>query len=403
MNRRDFVKTGGVILGGSILPQQLVSAYQSSGLKNGPIKIGIIGCGDRGKGIMHVMKSMPDQFEMVAICDNMDFRLKQAKDSFPDISFQTFKNYEKLLEQKEIDAVVIATPLNMHYAPAKAALEAGKNVYLEKTMTYSIPEAQDLIKVVKNNPKLTLQVGHQYRYTPLYYKVKDMIQSGYLGKITQIDSRWDRNWNWKRPVPDPSLERTINWRMYKEYSGGLPAELLSHQIDFINWAFETHPDTIMGTGGIDNYHDGRETFDNVQLILRYDKAGMIGNFGATCSNAREGYSFSIKGTKGTVDLLMNEGYFYPEKERMEELQIVDGVSGATKLTWKEGKGIPILDEKTKDGTIYALKDFHNSVVNKETPASNVISGATTATCIHLANHSTYNNTIESWKQEYNYE
>ena len=401
MKRRDFMKTGGVVLGASIFPYQLTSAYQSF-LKSGPLRVGVIGCGDRGKGIMHVMTQMPKEFEVTAICDIMDFRLEETKKRFSGLTFKSYKEYEKLIEDKNIDAVVIATPLNMHFAPAKAALQAGKHVYLEKTMTYDIPEAKELITLVQANPKLTLQVGHQYRYTPLYYKVKDMIQSGYLGKVTQIDSRWDRNWNWRRPVPDPSLERTINWRMYKEYSGGLPAELLSHQIDFINWAFETHPDTIIGTGGIDNYHDGRETYDNVQLLLRYDKEEMIGNFGATCSNAREGYSFSIKGSQGTVELLMNEGYYYPEKERMEELQIVDGVSGATKLTWKEGKGIPILDEKTKDGTWYALSDFIKSINKKTLPASNVISGATTATCIHLANRSLFDKTIEPWKPEYNY-
>ncbi|WP_200976142.1 Gfo/Idh/MocA family protein [Echinicola sp. 20G] len=400
MNRRDFMKTGGIVLGGSLFPYQMASALHSQ--TEGPIKVGVIGCGDRGKGVMHVMSRMPEQFDIIAVCDVMDFRLDQTYKAFPKHKFKTYKQYEKLVEDKSIDAVIIATPLNMHFAPAKAALEAGKHVYLEKTMTYSIPEAMGLIKIVKDKPSLTLQVGHQYRYTPLYYKVKEMIQSGYLGKITQIDSRWDRNWNWKRPVPDPSLEKIINWRMYKDYSGGLPAELLSHQIDFINWAFETHPDTIIGTGGIDNYHDGRETFDNVQLLLRYEKEEMIGNFGATCSNAREGYSFSIKGTQGTVELLMNEGYFYPEKERMEELQIVDGVSGATKLTWKDGKGIPILEEKTKDGTWYALEDFYKSIQTKAMPASNVLSGATTATCIHLANHSLFNKSIESWKPEYNY-
>ncbi|AWW31701.1 gfo/Idh/MocA family oxidoreductase [Echinicola strongylocentroti] len=401
MNRRDFMKTGGVVLGGSILPYQFANAFRTNTDK-GPIKIGVIGCGDRGKGLMHVMSSMPEQFEIVAFCDNMDFRLDQTSKAFPELKAKSYKNYQDLLDNGSIEAVAIATPLNMHFAPAKAAMEAGKHVYLEKTMTYNIPEAMELVELVKNNPTLTLQVGHQYRYTPLYYKVKDMIQSGYLGKITQIDSRWDRNWNWKRPVSDPSLERIINWRMYREYSGGLPAELLSHQIDFINWAFETHPDTIIGTGGIDNYHDGRETYDNVQLLLRYEKEGMIGNFGATCSNAREGYSFSIKGTEGTVDLLMNEGYFYPEKDKMEELQVVDGVSGATKLSWKDGKGIPILEEKTKDGTWYAFNDFYKSIQSKEYPASNVISGATTATCIHLANHSLFNKTIESWKPAYNY-
>jgi predicted dehydrogenase len=228
-----------------------------------------------------------------------------------------------------------------------------------------------------------------------------MIEKNYLGKVTQIDCRWDRNGNWRRPVPDPSLERKINWRMYKEYSGGLAAELLSHQIDFINWAFNTHPDEVMATGGIDFYKDGRETYDNVQAVLRYQKAGMVGNFGATCANAHEGYVFKIKGTKGMVSLLVNEGVFYPEPETKKALTTVDGVTGATKIEWNKDGGIPILKDKLKDGTWYAFQDFFQSIRKSQLPASNVFTGATTACCVHLANQALYGHTIAKWSPDYN--
>jgi predicted dehydrogenase len=189
--------------------------------------------------------------------------------------------------------------------------------------------------------------------------------------------------------------------MYKEYSGGLPAELLSHQVDFINWAFNTHPDEILGSGGIDYYKDGRETFDNVQAILRYNKEGMIGNFGATCGNERDGYLFKLKGTKGTIQLLMNDGIFFPEKQTKSELETVDGVTGATKIEWNKEGGIPILKEKSKDGSWYALKEFHKTVTENSKPVSNVITGATTAFCVHLMNQSIYKHSIETWKPEFN--
>jgi predicted dehydrogenase len=235
----------------------------------------------------------------------------------------------------------------------------------------------------------------------LYARVKEMIEKDYLGKVTQIDARWDRNGNWRRAVPDPKLERQINWRMYKAYSGGLVAELLSHQIDFINWAFNTVPQTILGTGGIDFYKDGRETFDNVQVVLRY-KEGMIGNFGATCSNAHEGYIFKIKGTKGTVELKVNDGFYYPEATTKKELETVDGVTGATKIEWTKEGGIPILKEKSaKDGTWYALKEFYDCIQNKKLPSSNVYTGAKTAIIVKLANESMYQNVIRKWIPEYN--
>jgi predicted dehydrogenase len=290
----------------------------------------------------------------------------------------------------------------MHYPIAIDVLASGKHLYLEKTMTYNIPQAIDLLKRATRYSKQILQVGHQYRYTPLYFKVKEMITKGYLGKVTQIDCRWDRNWDWRRPVPDPKLERKINWRMYKEYSGGLAAELLSHQMDFINWAFDTHPDEIMATGGIDYWKDGRETYDNAQALLRYSKAGMIGNFGATCGNAHDGYLFKIKGTKASVSLLIDEGVYYPEPEQKKVLQTVDGVTGATKIIFNKDGGVPILTEPTKDGTWYALSDFHRCVSTMQQPTSNVITGARTAVCVHLTNQAMYNNTLQQWKPEYDF-
>lgn len=390
MLRRRFIQHTGAIAGGFLLNNGWLRSFAAD---NGPIQIGVIGCGDRGKGIMSILLQMPELFHIAGVCDVLDFRLAETRKLG---SFTEFTDYHRLLDNKEITAVVIAVPLNLHYKIAIDALTAGKHVYLEKTMTFKIPEATDLVTIAKNHSGQVLQVGHQYRYSPLYFRVKDMIEKGYLGKVTQIDCRWDRNWNWRRPVPDPSLERKINWRMYKEYSGGLVAELLSHQIDFINWAFNTHPDEIFATGGIDFYKDGRETYDNVQVVMRYQQAGMVGNFGATCGNSHEGYIFKIKGTKGMVSLLVNEGVFYPEPATKKELTTVDGVTGATKIEWNKDGGIPILKEKLKDGTWYAFQDFYQSIQKRQQPASNVITGATTACCVHLANEALYGHSVAKW-------
>jgi predicted dehydrogenase len=401
MSRRKFIQQTGILTGGFLLHNQLLQAFGHQPAEE-KIGIGIIGCGDRGTGIMHVLNDQTDRFTITGACDVLDFRLANAKKASPKATFNTYKDYRRLLDDKNTHAVVIATPLSMHYQVAMDALAAGKHVYLEKTMTYNIPQALNLVKAVKVHPKLILQVGHQYRSTPLYFKVKEMIEKDYLGKITQIDCRWDRNWNWRRPVPAGYTDRQINWRMYKEYSGGLPAELLSHQIDFINWAFKTHPDEILGTGGIDYYKDGRETYDNVQVVLRYAKEGMIGNFGATCGNEHDGYIFKIKGTKGAVHLLVSKGVFYPEKATKKELETVDGVTGATKIEWTNDGGIPIVQEVMKDGTWYALQEFYQCIREKKMPVSNVHTGATTAVSVHLANTAIFNHSIEKWKPTYNF-
>jgi len=394
MQRRSFVKKSALLCSSMLFAENIFASMTLA-----PINVAMIGCGDRGKGVLSVIKAMDDKFNIVAFCDVLDFRLEEAKKYVPSSAI-AIKEYQKILDDKKIDAVFIATPLSEHFKIAKDAVLAGKHVYVEKTMTYNIEQALALRKLVKQYPKQVFQVGYQYRYSPLYFKVKEMIQSGYLGKVSQIDCRWDRNGNWRRAVPNPALERQINWRMYKEYSGGLAAELLSHQIDFINWAFETQPDQIIGSGGIDIFKDGRETYDNIQAILRYQNAGMIGNFGATCGNAHDGYLFKIKGTKGSVNLLPNTGIFYPEKETAKQLGIVDGVTGATKIVVNTDGGIPILDKPTKDGTIYALEEFYKAITENKTPVSNINTGTQAAICVAMCNEAIYTSKTQFWKAEY---
>ena len=394
MQRRSFVKKSTVLGSSFLFANQLYA-----NLALAPINIAMIGCGDRGKGVLSVIKKMPDKFNIVAYCDVLDFRLEEAK-KYVLPSSSAVKDYRKVLDDKNIAAVFIATPLSEHFKIAADAIRAGKHVYVEKTMTYSIAQALELRKLVNEYPKQVFQVGYQYRYSPLYFRVKEMVQTGYLGKVSQIDCRWDRNGNWRRSVPYPSLERQINWRMYKEYSGGLAAELLSHQIDFINWAFETQPDEIMGTGGIDVFKDGRETYDNIQATLRYKEAGMIGNFGATCGNAHDGYLFKIKGTKGSVSLYPDTGIFYPEKQTAKELGIVDGVTSATKIVINADGGIPILDKPTRDGTNYALEEFYSAIVENKMPVSNIKTGTQAAICVAMCNEAIYTGNTQFWKEEY---
>lgn len=399
MKRRNFVKQAGVVSAGLLLHNRMMASYGSF-FSDKKINVGVIGCGDRGKGIISVLQDIGDKFSVKAVCDILDIRIQQTKELDKLNQFTYYRDYKKLLDDKRVEAVIIATPLGLHFTHAADALKACKHVYLEKTMTYNSQQALELVEQAKQRSKQVLQIGHQYRYTPLYFRVKEMIEKNYVGKVTQIDCRWDRNWNWRRPVPDGYTDRQINWRMYKDVSGGLPAELLSHQIDFINWAFDTHPDEIYATGGIDYYKDGRETFDNIQAVLRYNRDGMIGNFGATCANEREGYIFKIKGTRGTIDLLPNDGVFYPEKQTRKELETVDGVSGATKIEWNKEGGIPIMKEKSKDGTWYALQEFYKVIIEGGDPVSNVTTGAKTAFCVDMINQSSFNQTIEKWQSAF---
>jgi predicted dehydrogenase len=211
--RRDFLLKTGLLTSGLLLHNELLEAFAAP-VATGKLRIGIIGCGDRGTGLLKILQELTDKFEVVALCDDLPFRLAAAQKIGTGSKAKTYTDYHALLDTRTVDAVIISVPLNMHFQVAKDALAAGKQVYLEKTMTYDIPQALELVRLAQLRPNQTLQVGHQYRYSPLYYRVKQMIKQGYLGKVTQIDCRWDRNGSWRRPVPEPSLERKINWRMY---------------------------------------------------------------------------------------------------------------------------------------------------------------------------------------------
>ncbi len=400
MDRRKFLENSALLGTGLLVGTDAFAHPKHRISPNDTIQIGVIGTGDRGGGMIRIMKNLP-QFKVVACSDVLDFRLEKAMKN-ADSSAKAYPNYQDLLADKNVDAVLIATPLSTHHQVAIDAIKAGKHIYCEKTMTYQIDEALDLVKKAKAVDKVFM-VGHQYRYMPLYFKVADVIRNGYIGDISNIYVQWNRNGDWRRPVPAPQYERAINWRMYTEYSGGLTAELHSHQIDFVNWVFDQAPKQVAGFGGVDYWKDGRETFDNVNTIMSYPN-GMKLNLISLTSNAHEGYLFKFKGSKGTIELKMREGWVYYERMNKKELGMVDGVSGATKAYAEKGEGIPIKAQGGKEGwegSHYALMDFHKAVTESTTPYSNVQTGAKAAISVRMAIDALREGGVQQWLDRYN--
>jgi predicted dehydrogenase len=300
------------------------------------------------------------------------------------------------LEDKNIDAVVIATPFHSHAQIAIDALDAGKHVYLEKTLAKGYKEIQELVTKVRSS-NMILQTGHQYHSSLLYNHVVELIRNGKVGKIAAFECQWNRNGNWRRPVPDPALEKKINWRMYREFSGGLVAELCSHQIDFVNWVLNATPNSVMGVGGIDYWKDGRETYDNVHLIYSYPR-GIKAKFTCLTSNAKDDYQIKVIGDKGTIILDYLKAWYYPEGAYKKELGTVDGVSGAT-IPWEQGKGIPI-DVKHAEPSTQALLDFKESILHNTSPLSNASTGAKTAISVQMGLDAMYEQKIMNWDRDW---
>ncbi|MBO0590209.1 Gfo/Idh/MocA family oxidoreductase [Cellulophaga sp. E16_2] len=389
MKRREFIIKGSVAT--AALSTSAVALGNVIDFKNAndTLTIGIIGTGDRGTGMISNINKI-DKFNVSACCDVLPFRLEKGLKAVKGKA-KGYDDYRRLLDNKAIDAILVSTPFSTHSQIAMDALDAGKHVYCEKTMAKGYEGIDQLAQKV-NQSNTIFQTGHQYHSSRLYTHVVDLIKNGKIGKIASFECQWNRHGDWRRMVPRPELERAINWRMYREYSGGLLAELCSHQIDFANWVLDEVPQQVMGAGGVDYWKDGRETFDNIHLIYSYP-SGVKATFTCLTSNAKDGYKIRVKGDKGSIILEYAKAWFYPEGNEKKEIGVLDGVSGAT-LKWEEGLGIPI-DMEHLEPSEQALIDFRDSIVSNTNPISDIVTGANTAICIQMGLDAMYNNTIVS--------
>ncbi|HZF41278.1 MAG TPA: Gfo/Idh/MocA family oxidoreductase, partial [Blastocatellia bacterium] len=224
ITRRTFLETAGAAL----TTRAMLPARDEL-----PVQVAVIGTGARGSDLIRALTTI-EGVELVGVCDDYPPHLEQgAKYAGP--KAKTFADYRKLLDELKPQAVVVAVPLHLHYRIAADCIAAGRHLFLEKTMCYSIAEAQKLARQVAVSNRV-FQIGLQRRANPIYKQARAMIAAGMIGQVTSIKAQWHRNNSWRRPVPVlktdanwTALERRLNWRLYKAHSGGLMAELGSHQ------------------------------------------------------------------------------------------------------------------------------------------------------------------------------
>lgn len=310
MTRRHLIQAMSAIAGSTALSgltpwvSLLKAEVPASVSANEKVNIAVLGPGSRGSCLMMYLQRIPI-VNIVAVCDNYQPHLDRAV-KMTDGKAKAYSDYRKMLEQKDIDGVVITTPLHLHAQMVLDCFAAGKHVFCEKTLTKTVKEALDLEKAQKSTG-LVLQTGHQRIFDLRFLKAFEQIKSGRIGKITQIRAYWHRNNDWRRPVPSPELERKINWRMYREYSLGLMTELASHHLQVANWFLGKTPISVRGCGSINYWKDGREVYDSVGLIYEYpDGVNMV--YDSLISNKHHGLEIQIMGDKGLYELETNKFY-----------------------------------------------------------------------------------------------
>lgn len=394
-SRRSFIKKGVLTASVPLFAPKTELFSILKGVPSDQLNVGVIGTGDRGQGLINIINEI-EGIDLIAICDTLPFRLNKAASLAP--KAKQYSNYQEMLLLKNLDAVIISTPLNTHSVIASDAVDASVHIYCEKTMVKGDQDTLDLIQKVQNNHKKIFQTGHQYHSSRLYSHVVKMIQEGEIGQVIAIQSQWNRNGDWRRYVPDPKFERQINWRMYREYSYGLTAELSSHQIDFCNWLLKENPVKVTGFGGIDYWKDGRETYDNTNLIYSYAN-GVKASFTCLTSNAKDDYQIKVMGDKATVIISYDKAWKYPEGKYNKVIGNVDGVSGATQ-SWTEGKG-NLINFNHLEPTRQALEDFKSSIINNTVPLSNLKSGAAVSFAVDMGIRAMDLKKVVSWNPKYN--
>jgi predicted dehydrogenase len=297
-----------------------------------PVTIGWVGSGVQGQNDLRQLVRLPG-LKIAAICDIYEPNLKKGLE-IAGPGCQGYSDHREMLERKDLQGVGIATPLYVHAPIAIDALNAGKHVYCEKMMAYTLEDARKMVRTADRTGKF-LQVGHQRRYSPDYHHALDLVKKGYFGPITHVRAQWNRNGSWRRAVPDPQFERLLNWRLYREYSRGLMAELGSHQIDVCNWFMGMHPVSVVGIGGLDYYKDGRDVYDNVQVVYEYPN-GLKLTYQSICTNAFDDFSEEFMGTKGTLITSEAPGKSMMFKEQSaEEFEFAKDSQNKVKIGGKE--------------------------------------------------------------------
>ncbi|MFW5657181.1 MAG: Gfo/Idh/MocA family protein [Bacteroidota bacterium] len=372
-SRRDFLKSFSTWVGASAVLSAVpwLQAVGNTPFNGEKVKLAVIGVGGRGSGLLANLLKI-ENVEVVAVCDNYEPHYKRALE-MTEGKAKGYYDYRKLLEQKDIQGVVIATPLFAHAGITVDAFQAGKHVFCEKAMAMTYEECKAMYTAHKNAGKVMI-IGHQRMFHPRYLHAYEMVQEGKLGQIGQVKAYWHRNNNWRRHVPSPELEKKINWRLYREFSHGLMTELASHHIQVANWFLNTKPLQVSGSGSITYWKDGREVYDNVNLVYRYPK-GIHFVYDSMTSNKHYGLEISFMGDKGLYEMEKNK--FYPEeiepapgiKQLINDIEhaVFDEIpiGGATWVpeTASNIYGYPIInpDEDTVDETFLQLQAYANAV------------------------------------------
>jgi predicted dehydrogenase len=375
-HRRDLLKTAGGALA------MTAASYAQVRGANDKIRLGVIGFGSRGAGVMSQFQKN-SAVSVAAICDIYNQRVDEGLQAAP--GAKGFTDHRKLLDEAGVDAVLIATPDHWHAGIVIDAANAGKDIYVEKPLTLRIEEGPPIVKAVRVNERVC-QVGMQQRSARHYLRAKqEYFDSGKLGKITMARTWWHgnsfhlrkapaslqtqpSNLDWARflgPVKwrDYDPQQYYNFRAYLDFGGGQITDLFTHWIDVVHMFMnQDNPTSAVAAGGVYNYKDGRTAPDTICVLMEYP-GEWAATFEATLAPGKQGAGVEMVGTEGSL---------YIDRGRYE-------------YTPAGRNPTPVVVKAEGDMNVDHVNNFLDCMRSRQRPAGDVWIGHRSAQASHLGN------------------
>lgn len=376
-SRRDILK-----LSGQAAASFTAASYSRILGANDRIQLGWIGAGDRGTNVCKTFNDTK-QVDVTAVAEIWGDKLDKAVTNYP--GAKGYMDHRKLLEQKNVDAVLIATPDHWHAGCTIDALNAGKDVYVEKPLTLTIEEGPMIVKAARVNNRIC-QVGMQQRSGSHYLQAKqEYFDSGKLGKITLARTWWHGNGYHLRKAPpvlqqkpsnldwarflgplkwrDYDPQQYFNFRAYLDFGGGQVTDLFTHWIDVVHMFMnQDDPISAVAAGGVYHYKDGRTAPDTIHVLLEYPKE-WTATFEATLAPGIRGAAVEMCGTNGRLWIDRSRYEFWPNERNAQ----------------------PVIVKSERDQTIEHVANFLDCCRSRKLPNGDVQIGHRSAQASHLGN------------------
>jgi predicted dehydrogenase len=433
MKRREFIKHGTLAATAAALVPEAFA--RSAALQR--VRVGVIGSGARSQQLMHASAGIPG-VDFVSVCDAYSGRAERAR-AITGGRAAIAGDWRRILDDAQVDAVIIGTPDHWHRQMTLDAIAAGKDVYVEKPMTWAIDEGLEILRAVEGSSRM-LQVGSQGISSVIQQKAREIVREGRLGQITLIRASYNRNsaggaWiypippdagpgnvDWKAflgPAPERpfDLERFFRWRCYRDYSGGIATDLFVHLMTTIHFVMDANmPKSVVASGQLYRWKESRDVPDTLNAILVYPE-GFTVNLSSTFNNqSSSGSGFEILGTQGSIAFQGDRLTFRPENVAEDNSWVVE--------SWTEDLAEQYYDDPAvqaeerpgtwdpeaklaaetwehwgRDATVVHLARFFDSVRTRKPPLEDARMGHRAAAVAHMVNLSAAGEQMLHWDFE----